>query len=308
MTQTALLVPPGGYRLHEVSPFSEEQWQLAPSGLVLPVSAGAPPARTRPTATATERPTCISLFCGAGGFDLGFHQAGFRILAASDYDTSCAWTYAYNLGTCPIQFHFLTPEDRERFVRRVVKQSHGKVRLDEEDRAHFDHDDGGPVESADATPYFFLGDARRLTGQVILSAIDKARGEVDCVIGGPPCQGFSRAGRREVMDPRNSLVFEFARLVLEICPKSMVMENVPDIVSMVTLEGIPVVDAFCKILSDGGYAHYEALRRTLQQQARSWGVLRDQGKGGKQGKKEASGSLELESAQLPLFEGEERMR
>ena len=305
MTDTELLLPPGDYRLREVSPFSEERWTRSPSGLVLPTSAVAPPTHTRPTAVATERPTCISLFTGAGGFDLGFHEAGFRILAASDFDASCAWTYGYNMGTRPMQFHFLSREDRERFVQRVVKQSHGKVRLDGEDRVFFDRDDGSPVEIADATPHFFLGDVRRFTGQAVLSAVGKARGEVDCLIGGPPCQGFSRAGRREVMDPRNSLVFEFARLVLEIQPKSMVMENVPDIVSMITPEGIPVVDAFCKILSDGGYANYEALRRALQQQARSWGVLQHQGAGHENTRK-ADGSTDAPaSAQLSLF-GEER--
>lgn len=305
LTDTELLLPPGGYRLRAVSPFSEEQWTRTPSGLVLPTSAITPPAHTRPTAVSTERPTCISLFTGTGGFDLGFHQAGFRILAASDFDASCAWTYGYNLGTRPMQFHFLTKEDRERFVQRVVKQSHGKVRLDGEDRVFFDRDDGGPVEIADASPHFFLGDVRRLSGQAILAAVGKARGQVDCVIGGPPCQGFSRAGRREVMDPRNSLVFEFARLVLEIQPKSMVMENVPDIISMITPEGIPVVDAFCKILSDGGYAHYEALRRALQHQARSWGVLQHQGTGRAPAGKEGGSAAESASAQLTLF-GEER--
>lgn len=79
------------------------------------------------------------------------------------------------------------------------------------------------------------------------------------------------------MDPRNSLVFEYARLIIEVRPKSMCMENVPGILSMMTPEGIPVVDAFCKILADGDYANYEALKKSLEYNAKSWGIIQDQG-------------------------------
>ena len=37
--------------------------------------------------------------------------------------------------------------------------------------------------------------------------------EVDCVFGGPPCQGFSLIGQRSLEDPRNHLVLEFIRIV-----------------------------------------------------------------------------------------------
>lgn len=50
--------------------------------------------------------------------------------------------------------------------------------------------------------------------------------DIDVVFGGPPCQGFSLMGKRELDDPRNSLVFHFLRLVLELKPKYFVMENV----------------------------------------------------------------------------------
>ena len=43
----------------------------------------------------------------------------------------------------------------------------------------------------------------------------------------------------------------------------MVMENVPGMLNMVTPEGIPVVDAFTKVISDGGFGEYEALRKSL---------------------------------------------
>lgn len=50
--------------------------------------------------------------------------------------------------------------------------------------------------------------------------------EIDVVFGGPPCQGFSMMGKRALDDPRNTLVFHFMRLVLELRPKYFVMENV----------------------------------------------------------------------------------
>ena len=51
--------------------------------------------------------------------------------------------------------------------------------------------------------------------------------EIDAVIGGPPCQGFSISGKRDLHDPRNQLVFHFQRLVVELRPKFFAMENVP---------------------------------------------------------------------------------
>ena len=51
--------------------------------------------------------------------------------------------------------------------------------------------------------------------------------EIDVVIGGPPCQGFSISGKRDLHDPRNELVFHFQRLVVELRPKFFAMENVP---------------------------------------------------------------------------------
>lgn len=59
----------------------------------------------------------------------------------------------------------------------------------------------------------------------------KFKGEVDVIIGGPPCQGFSTIGKRLIKDPRNELVFEFIRFVEEIQPKVFLMENVRGLLS-----------------------------------------------------------------------------
>ena len=55
---------------------------------------------------------------------------------------------------------------------------------------------------------------------------------VDVIIGGPPCQGFSVAGKRDVNDKRNKLYKSFVDFVRTFSPKSFVMENVPNILSM----------------------------------------------------------------------------
>jgi DNA (cytosine-5)-methyltransferase 1 len=65
-----------------------------------------------------------------------------------------------------------------------------------------------------------------LSGQQIRIAAQIEDQEIDLVFGGSPCQGFSLIGKRALDDPRNSLVFHFIRLVLELQPKYFVLENV----------------------------------------------------------------------------------
>ena len=50
--------------------------------------------------------------------------------------------------------------------------------------------------------------------------------EVDVIVGGPPCQGFSTLGKQDVEDDRNSLWFEYARTIEKAKPKYFVVENV----------------------------------------------------------------------------------
>lgn len=57
--------------------------------------------------------------------------------------------------------------------------------------------------------------------------VDLGSNKFDVVIGGPPCQGFSLAGKRRLDDPRNSHVSRFIDIALSVNPKLIVMENVP---------------------------------------------------------------------------------
>lgn len=55
----------------------------------------------------------------------------------------------------------------------------------------------------------------------------KLRGSVDVVAGGPPCQGFSHAGRRLEHDERNQMFIEYVRFVKLVKPRLILFENVP---------------------------------------------------------------------------------
>lgn len=63
--------------------------------------------------------------------------------------------------------------------------------------------------------------------------IDDLKNQVDVIIGGPPCQGFSSANRytKEEDDPRNKLFFQYIRFVKTILPKMFLIENVPGILT-----------------------------------------------------------------------------
>lgn len=63
--------------------------------------------------------------------------------------------------------------------------------------------------------------------------IDEEYGDVDVIVGGPPCQGFSSANRwqKEMEDPRNKLFFEYIRFVQRIHPKIIMIENVRGLLS-----------------------------------------------------------------------------
>ncbi len=65
---------------------------------------------------------------------------------------------------------------------------------------------------------------------------------IDVIVGGPPCQGFSIAGKRDINDPRNSLFIEYCKYLDFFKPKAFIMENVMGILSMKTKKGTKVID------------------------------------------------------------------
>ena len=152
---------------------------------------------------------------------------------------------------------------------------------------------------------FFFGDVRALTGKRILAELGVTGEEIGCVFGGPPCQGFSRAGRRQADDPRNELVFEFMRVVCEIHPRSFVMENVPGMLDMVTRDGVPVIDALALMAQEGGMGTFQAIRRSLAETAGAGAALRTMTATSSRGQPQpgvsGNGHVHVEDDQLNLF-------
>jgi len=65
-----------------------------------------------------------------------------------------------------------------------------------------------------------------IDGEYIRTHSDIGQVDIDAVIGGAPCQGFSLIGYRALDDPRNQLVSHYVRLVKELEPKYFAFENV----------------------------------------------------------------------------------
>lgn len=100
-----------------------------------------------------------------------------------------------------------------------------------------------PVFSSDIVPVYCetirsnLGnhvveahDLNQLSGQYVRKAVG---GPVDVALGGPPCQSFSILGsRKSTADPRGQLVFEYARFIKELKPRSFLFENVPGLLTV----------------------------------------------------------------------------
>ena len=73
------------------------------------------------------------------------------------------------------------------------------------------------------------GNVSQLDGAELLKLAGLRKGQLDGLVGGPPCQGFSRMGRRDPKDGRNNLFIDFFRLVVETRPRFFLAENVPGI-------------------------------------------------------------------------------
>lgn len=149
-----------------------------------------------------QKLTYIDLFCGTGGFSLGFERAPFRCLGAIDSDPVAIETYRKNFPE--------TPNIIEDDIRKF-----GPKKFD-----------------------------NLLSGE-----------NVDVIIGGPPCQGFSTARMRDganhganvIGDERRVLFRQFLEYVEHFRPKAFVFENVPGIRS-----------------ADGG-KHFTALQAEAQE-------------------------------------------
>ena len=109
----------------------------------------------------------------------------------------------------------------------------------------------------------FEGDLHKIESIVFEKCVKKSRAKKFIVIGGAPCQPFSKAGywvgnksRRGINDPRAALVDEYLRVVLDIKPDGFVFENVE---SLLHPTNMVIVEKFLEIISEAGY-HYKIIR------------------------------------------------
>jgi len=138
--------------------------------------------------------TYIDLFSGCGGLSLGVESSGGVLEFAVEKSEMAAETFYFNLVK-PVA----TPNDwNEHLALPLIDQM-----------------DSGLV----------VNDISELLGNQLSVAKLRAL-EVDLVAGGPPCQGFSMAGRRKSNDSRNSLPWKFLEVVSESNPKIVIIENV----------------------------------------------------------------------------------
>lgn len=74
----------------------------------------------------------------------------------------------------------------------------------------------------------FNADIRDIRGEQLMCG----ENDIDCLVGGPPCQSFSSAGKQlSIFDERGSLIFEYLRILSEIRPKTFLFENVRGLIT-----------------------------------------------------------------------------
>ena len=97
---------------------------------------------------------------------------------------------------------------------------------------------------------FILEDIKNLNQDIIKTYFPNG---VDVIIGGPPCQGFSMCGARDINDERNDLFYEYARIVNFTKPYIFIMENVKGLLSMKNKKGNLVINSIIDEFEKIGY-------------------------------------------------------
>lgn len=111
------------------------------------------------------------------------------------------------------RFELLACVEKEPSFCATIRENHAKGRLPEK-------------------LHVFEGDISNLDPATVLEACGLKPGELDVLVGGPPCQSFSTAGRRmATQDPRGTLLWQYLRFVEYMQPRFFLMENVRGLLS-----------------------------------------------------------------------------
>lgn len=162
--------------------------------------------------------TFIDLFAGAGGLSEGFIRAGFSPIAHIEMDK-----YACETLKTRAAYHYLEENNELNIYRKYLiekKEGDNGKKLWEQ----------VPVSITESVIHATIGSS---TIEDIFKRVDSLKGKkrVDIIIGGPPCQAYSVAGRarmgKEVEnDPRNELYKYYVQFLQKYKPKLFVFENV----------------------------------------------------------------------------------
>jgi len=80
------------------------------------------------------------------------------------------------------------------------------------------------------------------------------KGDLFAVIGGPPCQSFSTAGKRKgTSDPRGTLIFEYLKAIQTLQPRFAILENVKGVLSTFGTSGRPIINEITDEFARMGY-------------------------------------------------------
>lgn len=188
----------------------------------------------------------IDLFAGCGGLTDGFEQTGnFRLVAAVEWDPAACRTLAQRLRS---RWGYTDAEDRV-------------IRFD--------------IQRPKELIYGWSGDPEYLSGRGLRRMAPKGE-KVEVIIGGPPCQAYSVAGRirdKHGMrcDYRNYLFESYLEVVRYFRPRIVVFENVPGMLSA-RPGGIPIIEKIKKAFKSVGYEITDDVRRDAVFDFRDYGV------------------------------------
>jgi len=95
----------------------------------------------------------------------------------------------------------------------------------------------------------YCEDLTQLSPEKFAELYNKDNKTVDVLVGGPPCQSFSIAGKRDKNDPRNALFMEYVKYLDYFKPKAFIMENVIGMLSKKTATSEKVIDIIMELLN-----------------------------------------------------------
>jgi DNA (cytosine-5)-methyltransferase 1 len=173
----------------------------------------------------------IELFAGCGGMAVGMEAAGFSLVFANEVSPMASATFAYNL----LGVDIAKPNDKIKWIHSKFPISSYSQRLRENLLADME---GMNCELDfisnlnELSNTLLVGDVRKLRDQLDQHNVqDPFQGSLDLLSGGPPCQSFSLAGKRELHNYKNRLPLDFAEVCQRLNPKVVLLENVKGILS-----------------------------------------------------------------------------